>query len=149
MQPNYAGIKEASDHLIAVQSACKTRGGTPHGLTCQLPPPPTPKPSAAPVQAMVQYNGSHEDWMAAAGIAPSDYFYVDYIVFHESGWRVTAQAPNGPYGLCQSWPGNKMATAGPDWQTNPVTQLRWCSMHAAQYGNWYGSYIFWLAHRAW
>ena len=34
--------------------------------------------------------GSHTDWMAQAGIAESDYGYVDYIVSHESGWNPNA-----------------------------------------------------------
>ena len=30
-----------------------------------------------------------------------------------------------PYGIPQANPGTKMASAGPDWRTNPWTQLRW------------------------
>jgi hypothetical protein len=29
------------------------------------------------------------------------------------------------YGIPQAYPGTKMASAGPDWRTNPETQLRW------------------------
>lgn len=29
------------------------------------------------------------------------------------------------YGIPQATPGTKMASAGPDWRTNPETQLRW------------------------
>ncbi len=86
--------------------------------------------------------------MAAAGIAKSDYPYVNYIVSRESGWRVNAS--NGKtWGLCQALPGSKMATAGSDWQTNPVTQLRWCSGYASRYGGWAGAYNFWLSHHWW
>lgn len=86
--------------------------------------------------------------MAAAGIRQSDYPYVDYIVTRESGWRV--HATNGrTWGLCQALPGNKMASAGADWQTNPVTQLRWCSGYAAGKGGWEASYNFWLSHHWW
>ena len=104
--------------------------------------------------------------MALAGIAPSDYMYVDYIVSHESGWCPTkAQGQyggcppyagfvptTGGYGLCQSTPGSKMASAGADWATNPVTQLRWCSTYAHQAkfgGGWAGAYQYWLAHHWW
>jgi hypothetical protein len=42
----------------------------------------------------------------------------------ESGWRVNAEnSSSGAYGIPQSLPGSKMATAGADWQTNPVTQI--------------------------
>lgn len=29
------------------------------------------------------------------------------------------------YGIPQANPGHKMSSAGPDWRTNPETQLRW------------------------
>ncbi len=44
----------------------------------------------------------------------------------ESGWRVGAtNGSSGAYGIPQSLPGSKMATAGADWRTNPATQIRW------------------------
>ncbi|WP_285732474.1 lytic transglycosylase domain-containing protein [Nocardiopsis sp. ATB16-24] len=44
----------------------------------------------------------------------------------ESNWNHTAQNPSsGAYGIPQSLPGNKMATHGDDWQTNPATQIAW------------------------
>jgi hypothetical protein len=103
--------------------------------------------------------------MAVAGIAPSDYQYADYIISRESGWCPTKwQGEYGAcppyhgtptsagvgYGLCQSTPGYKMASAGADWGTNPVTQLRWCSNYAkSRHGGWAGAYNYWLAHHNW
>jgi uncharacterized protein YabE (DUF348 family) len=102
--------------------------------------------------------------MALAGIDPGDYQYVDYIVSRESGWCPTkaqgqyggcppysGSVPSyGGYGLCQSTPGSKMATAGADWATNPVTQLRWCSGYAkGRYGSWAAAYNHWLAYHNW
>lgn len=44
----------------------------------------------------------------------------------ESGWNVYATNPSsGAYGIPQSLPGDKMATAGSDWQTNAATQIKW------------------------
>ncbi len=44
----------------------------------------------------------------------------------ESGWNVNAyNASSGATGIPQALPGNKMATAGADWQTNPATQITW------------------------
>jgi hypothetical protein len=44
----------------------------------------------------------------------------------ESGWNYRASNPSsGAYGIPQSLPGTKMATAGADWRTNPNTQIRW------------------------
>lgn len=88
--------------------------------------------------------------MASAGIAASDYPYVDYIISHESGWRPGAyNAGSGAYGLCQSLPASKMASAGADYLTNPVTQLVWCNGYASRYGGWQGAYNAWLAQGWW
>ena len=39
--------------------------------------------------------------------------------------RKRASNPSGAYGIPQALPGSKMASAGPDWQSNPATQIRW------------------------
>jgi hypothetical protein len=96
--------------------------------------------------------GNHADWMMAAGISPDDFRYVDFVVRHESGWNPFARNSegSGAYGLCQSLPAEKMASAGPDYLTNPVTQLRWCNSYAlGRYGSWAGAYRFWLRARWW
>lgn len=81
--------------------------------------------------------GSHTDWMAAAGISPNDYGYVNYLVSKESGWRVNASNNSGAYGLPQALPGRKMASAGADWETNPITQLKWMNGYVkGRYGSW-------------
>lgn len=44
----------------------------------------------------------------------------------ESTWNYQAVNPSsGAYGIAQALPGNKMAETGADWQTNPVTQIKW------------------------
>jgi hypothetical protein len=44
----------------------------------------------------------------------------------ESGWDVHASNPSsGAYGIPQALPGSKMASAGPDWESNATTQIRW------------------------
>ncbi|WP_378146036.1 coiled-coil domain-containing protein [Cnuibacter sp. UC19_7] len=44
----------------------------------------------------------------------------------ESGWRANAlNESSGAYGIPQSLPATKMATAGADWQTNAATQINW------------------------
>ncbi|WOO88492.1 hypothetical protein R2F61_06055 [Mollicutes bacterium LVI A0078] len=89
--------------------------------------------------------------MSAAGISSSDYQYVDYIISKESGWNSTAANPmSSAYGLCQSLPGSKMASAGSDWATNPVTQMKWCNSYAvSRYGSWAGAYNFWISNHWW
>lgn len=97
-------------------------------------------------------SGSHTDWMAAAGISTQEYAAVDYILSHESGWNHTVwnSGGSGAYGLCQALPASKMSSAGPDWETNPITQLKWCNGYAkARYGGWWGAYNFWVANKWW
>jgi hypothetical protein len=44
----------------------------------------------------------------------------------ESGWNPSAMNPSsGAFGIPQALPGSKMASAGADWRTSPVTQIRW------------------------
>jgi len=114
----------------------------------------------------VQIPSDKQAVMAAAGIAPGDYPYVDYIVSHESGWCPTKwQGQSGycppyytelhspsssyGYGLVQATPGIKMSSAGGDWQTNPATQLRWATSYASRYGGWGGAYNHWVAYHNW
>lgn len=89
--------------------------------------------------------------MAMAGISPSDYTFVDYIISKESGWRVNAvNRSSGATGLCQSLPASKMASSGSDYLTNPITQLKWCNGYAiGRYGSWSNAYNFWLANHWW
>lgn len=50
---------------------------------------------------------------------------LDRLWHFESGWRVKAGRVTGSYGIPQAYPGTKMAKAGADWRTNPLTQVRW------------------------
>lgn len=111
----------------------------------------------------IDISGDKSGVMSAAGIRSSDYGYVNYIISRESGWCPTkaqgeygsCQAYHGVpsyggYGLGQATPGGKMASAGSDWATNPVTQLKWCNGYAlARYGSWAGAYNHWVAYHNW
>ena len=94
--------------------------------------------------------GSHEDWMAAAGIDSSDYGYVNYIISHESGWRPYAVSSNGYYGLYQTNQARLIAACGEGWMNDPVCQLRSATSYATgRYGSWAGAYQFWVSHNWW
>lgn len=91
--------------------------------------------------------GDHKHWMKQAGIPESWFDSINYIVSHESGWRVNATNPSsGAYGLPQSLPGSKMAAAGRDWRTNPITQLKWMKSYVGRYGGGPGAAAFWKSH---
>lgn len=65
----------------------------------------------------------------------------------ESGWRKNAKNPSsGAYGIPQSLPGDKMASAGKDWLTNASTQIRWGMRYIKQrYGNPVAALQAWLS----
>ncbi|PRI11931.1 hypothetical protein B4915_02310 [Leucobacter massiliensis] len=91
--------------------------------------------------------GSPAEWMAAAGIAESDWGYVDYIASRESGWNPNAtNASSGACGLIQALPCSKVPGNGYD----PVDNLRWASGYAVgRYGSWAAAYDFWTANHWW
>jgi len=65
----------------------------------------------------------------------------------ESGWNERARNPSsGAYGIPQSLPANKMASAGADWMTNPATQIRWGMGYIKSvYSTPANAYLKWLA----
>ncbi|WP_407857677.1 tape measure protein [Enterococcus hailinensis] len=89
--------------------------------------------------------GGHQNWMKQAGFKPSEYAAIDYIVNHESSWNPQATNPgSGAYGLPQSLPASKLASAGSDWRTNPITQLKWMRNYVNErYGGANGALSFW------
>jgi resuscitation-promoting factor RpfB len=98
---------------------------------------------------VITLTGSKADWMAGAGISPSDYAYVDFIIGHESGWRPNAVSANRCIGLGQRCNAQILISACPNWQTDPVCQLRHFSGYSSRYGGWSGAYSFWLANHWW
>ena len=64
--------------------------------------------------------------VAAQGWSDSEYQCLVLLWNRESQWNPYAEnASSGAYGIPQSLPGSKMASAGADWRTNPVTQINW------------------------
>ena len=120
-------------------------------------PTPTPKPASSGSSSSgssgsgsrPQYTGggSPAEWMAAAGIAQSDWGYVDYIVSKESGWNPNAtNKSSGACGLVQALPCSKVPGNGYD----PVDNLRWGNGYAiGRYGSWASAYNFWRSNHWW
>ncbi len=67
---------------------------------------------------------------------------------HESDWKVYATNPSsGAYGIPQSWPAGKLGATGPDWRTNPATQIQWgLDYIKRRYGTPCAAWAFWQAH---
>ncbi|MBR2659277.1 G5 domain-containing protein [Candidatus Saccharibacteria bacterium] len=87
-------------------------------------------------------------WAREAGVSEGDLYVALWIIYRESGCRVSAEnAYSGAYGIPQALPGTKMASAGSDWRTNPVTQIRWMISYVnGRYGGWQGAKAYWDAH---
>lgn len=66
----------------------------------------------------------------------------------ESGWNEKADNPTSDaYGIPQSLPGSKMASAGSDWKTNPETQIKWGLAYIKErYGSPAKAWSFWNSH---
>lgn len=88
------------------------------------------------------------NWVREAGVAEENLEVALELIYHESGCRVDAtNASSGAYGIPQSLPGSKMAAYGDDWQTNPVTQIRWMDNYVTtRYGGWQQAMTWWWEH---
>lgn len=107
------------------------------------------KPEAgAGAPPMYTGGGSPADWMTAAGIAKSDWGYVDYIISHESTWNPNAtNASSGACGLAQALPCSKVPGGN---GYDPVANLQWAGGYAVgRYGSWKGAYEFWVSNSWW
>ena len=64
--------------------------------------------------------------VAAQGWSDSEYQCLVLLWNRESQWNPYAEnSSSGAYGIPQALPGSKMASAGADWRTNPITQINW------------------------
>jgi len=78
------------------------------------PAPRTPRQIA---KAMLVHRFGWKAWQ---------FKYLNRLWATESGWDRYATNPySGAYGIPQAVPGSKMSTAGPGWQWNARTQIRW------------------------
>ncbi|HUR05773.1 MAG TPA: lytic transglycosylase domain-containing protein [Nonomuraea sp.] len=64
--------------------------------------------------------------MSGSGFGADQWGCLERLWQKESGWNERAMNRySGAYGIPQSLPGSKMASAGGDWQTNAATQIKW------------------------
>ena len=78
----------------------------------------TPDPGTAQALAF--------DLVIARGWSESEFSCLSALWKKESGWNHFAMnRSSGAYGIPQALPGEKMASAGSDWATNPATQIQW------------------------
>jgi hypothetical protein len=128
MQANSAPKPAAPEISVAPQAA------EPAPAPAPVPAPePAPVPAAAPEPApVVAINDPAGAQAYAAGQLASYGWSADQMqCLHtlwnkESDWTTTATNPSsGAYGIVQSLPAEKMASAGADYLTNYRTQINW------------------------
>jgi hypothetical protein len=91
---------------------------------------------------------------AAAGWVGSQWNALKQLWQGESGWDETIHnggghgyvGPNSAYGIPQALPGDKMASKGADWTTNPTTQISWgLDYIKSVYGSPENAFAKWMA----
>jgi hypothetical protein len=102
--------------VLAAQRAASRQQAAQSALKAPAPPPV--QPSGSPQKTAMAM-------LSSFGWSSSQFSCLDPLWSRESGWNVTASNPDGAYGIPQAMPGSKMASAGPDWETNAATQIRW------------------------
>jgi hypothetical protein len=109
-------ILAASQATTGTSSSTSTSGETGGTGITTTPPPANPTSAEATAQSM----------LASFGFGSDQYSCLYDLWERESGWNLYAENPSsGAYGIPQSLPGDKMASAGADWQTNAATQISW------------------------
>ena len=81
-------------------------------------------PVAAPDPGTAQHIAY--EMMSSFGFSPSTQWEcLDEVWQKESSWQYDAENASGAYGIPQSLPASKMASAGADYLTDPATQIKW------------------------
>ena len=90
---------------------------------------PKPKAATAPAAGVPDPGTAQAiafDMIAGYGWGQGEFDCLVALWNKESHWNVYAHnKSSGAYGIPQALPGDKMATVGADWATNPVTQITW------------------------
>jgi hypothetical protein len=85
---------------------------------------PYPSVTASQIEASKLYARMYI--LDTYGWGDDQWFALEQLWTRESGWNHLAVNPSSKAtGIPQSLPGEKMASAGADWRTNPQTQIRW------------------------
>lgn len=104
-------------------------------------------PGRTTIGVQSSYTVAEVQQMAREIVGADQFQCFSNIVNHESSWNYRATNPSsGAYGLVQALPGDKMASAGADWRTNPATQIKWgLNYMNERYGSPCGAWSFWQA----
>jgi hypothetical protein len=114
-----AAAKAAAAKAAAQQAARQQAAQQQAAQQTTAQQPATSAPSGSPQQIA-------EQMLSQFGWSSSQFSCLQPLWALESGWNIYASNPSsGAYGIPQALPGSKMASAGPDWQSDAATQIRW------------------------
>ena len=79
-----------------------------------------------------------KNWIRQAGVPESEVDLAYDLIMRESGCNPHAKNPSsGAYGIPQSLPASKLASAGAGWRDDPVVQIKWMKNYVqSRYGSW-------------
>ena len=110
----------------AAKRAAELRAQQAAAAATPAPSPSSQAPAASPAQPAGNPQKIAAAMLGSYGWPSSEFGCLVSLWNLESGWNVYASNPStGAYGIPQALPGSKMASAGPDWQSNAATQIRW------------------------
>lgn len=138
----WAGAAGAADsqELDFSQTAAASVPTERHSFAAEAPPAPAAPAWASAPAVGVPDPGTAQaigyEMVMARGWDENEWNCLSALWNRESGWNVYAHnTSSGAYGIPQSLPGEKMASAGADWATNPATQISWgLSYITSRYG---------------
>lgn len=132
IQANPAPAPAAEPINVVPQAAEPAPAPAPEPAPAPAPEPepaPAPAPEPAPVVAVNDPAGAQAyaaGQLASYGWAADQMQCLQTLWTKESDWTTTATNPSsGAYGIVQSLPAEKMASAGADYLTNYRTQINW------------------------
>ena len=124
-----ASLEAARQQMILEDAATESFSVASAPKLSNPPPPPNPDGDAPlvdePPPDPASAQGIAYSLLPDYGFSTDQWGCLDSLWEEESSWRYNAENPSGAYGIPQALPGSKMASAGPDWQTDPTTQIKW------------------------
>ncbi len=119
----------AKNHRHHAHAATGDTGRTPQRYV-------SPRHEATPPAVAGDPRSTARSLLSAYGFGSDQFGCLDRLWAKESGWNPAARnRSSGAYGIPQSLPAGKLASAGSDWRTNPRTQIQWgLSYIASRYG---------------
>jgi hypothetical protein len=120
--------RQVASKRAAKKAAAKKADAAQSPAATQTPAAAQPSQTAAVTVSAASGSPQQiaEAMLGSFGWSASQFSCLDPLWAHESGWSVSAyNAGSGAFGIPQALPGSRMASAGPAWQTDAATQIKW------------------------